>query len=317
MERGRRLLLIVNGRAGRITAADRGAVARTLRTGFDLEVVQTKERGHATELASRAEDEGVDLVAAFRGDGTINEVANGMAGGTVPLAVVPGGGADVFGRSLGLPRDPVAAARRLVSVDGPAPRTIPLGRVGDRWFVSNCGVGLDASIVRHVEAHQVLKRAGGDWYFAWTALRLFAAGFDRRTPRIEVEWGDGSPTGPGEPPGTTHGRGGVFSAIVQNTDPYTFFRNRPLRLCPDASLAGRLDLLSIETMGVRSIASILMSGFGSGRHVTRKGLAYLRDRPELRIRCSRPMPVQADGEFLGEHTELSVRSVPGALSIAY
>ena len=307
----------MNGRAGRITASDRAAVARTLRTRFDLEVVQTKERGHATELASRAGDEGVELVGAFGGDGTINEVANGMAGNGLPLAVVPGGGADVFGRSLGLPRDPVAAARRLVSEDGPTLRTIPLGRIGDRWFVSNCGVGLDAAIVRHVEAHQALKRAGGDWYFAWTALRLFAAGFDRRTPRIEVEWDEGPASHGDEQAGTTHGRLGVFTAIVQNTDPYTFFRKRPLRLCPDASLAGGLDLLSIETMGTRPIASIVMSGFGSGRHVTRKAVAYVRDRPELRIRCSRPMPAQADGEFLGEHTELSIRSVPEALSIAY
>src|SRR5436189_7291 len=80
---------------------------------------------------------------------------------------------DVVARALGLSRDPVEAARQVVRRATAKPRPLPLGRVGDRYFVANCGVGLDAAIVRHVETHPRLKQAFGDLYFIWTGLRLF------------------------------------------------------------------------------------------------------------------------------------------------
>src|SRR5262249_12513955 len=140
------------------------------------------------------------IVAVLGGDGTINEVANALAGTPVPLAILPGGGADVFARSLGIPTDPVAAAHFLVERAASTihVRTVPLGRVAGtsegegRFLGAKWGVGFDAAIVRAVERHPRAKRGFGDWYFVWTGLRQFFLGYDRRRPRLELSWGTGA-----------------------------------------------------------------------------------------------------------------------------
>jgi diacylglycerol kinase family enzyme len=244
-------------------------------------------------------------VAAMGGDGTVNEVANGLAGTDSALAIIPAGMANVFARSLGLPHDPVEATGWLLENAGLPPRQVPLGRVGGRFFTVSCGVGFDAAIVREVERRQRAKKRGGEWFFVRTGLRVFFRVYDRRRPHLHLSWG----SGPDEE------REGLFLAIVQNTTPYTFLGQRDLRLCPDAVLEDGLDCIALDSLKARVTIPVVLSGFGSGRHVRRKHVTYVKAQPQFRIRCDEPLPVQVDGEFIGEHADLTVESVPDALHV--
>jgi diacylglycerol kinase family enzyme len=257
------------------------------------------------ELARAAVAEGAELILTLGGDGTINEVVNGAAGGSVALAFLPGGGANVLARSLGVPRDSLRAVRLLLSRLDRTPRLLPLGRVDGRYFAANCGLGFDAETVRRVERHPWLKHGAGDVYFAWQGLLAFFLGYDRRTPHIEVAWGDE----------LEFRRGDLYLAILQNTDPYTFVGRLGLRLCPDASVAGGLDLFGLDTMRTHHAASILISALGSARHRSNSHVLYLRNQPRIAIRSSVPMPLQMDGEYVGERTEILVESSPDAVSV--
>jgi diacylglycerol kinase family enzyme len=302
----RRLVLITNPNAKRVTRTQRDDVAQVLAEAFDVERLETKAPGHAVELASLAADDGVDLVVTLGGDGTVNEAANGLAGTDVPLAVLPGGGANVFMRSLGVPEDIVEAARSLVDGAATAPRRVPLGRVDGRYFVANCGVGFDGAIVRRVEARQRAKMAVGDLYFVWQALRVFFRDYDRRNPHIDLSWG----------PDLGQSRQGLFLAIAQNVAPYTYLGRRAMRLNPDARLEGGLDCMAMDSMRIRSLLPVALSSFVSTRRLRRSPhVLLLRDQSQLRVRCDLPLTVQCDGELVGERSEALLECVPDALSI--
>lgn len=303
----RRLLLIVNDNAYSVTRERRDAVADALSGTFKLEEARTERPGHATELTAEAVLDGAEIVAAFGGDGTVNEVANGLAATDVTMAIVPGGMANVFARSLRLPNDALAAAHLLVDrAEGPA-RQVTLGLVDGRYFTSNCGVGLDAAIVRRVEQHQRAKKRGGDWFFVWTGLRVFFSGFDRRTPRVRLSWGEN----------LEHQRDGLFLAIAQNTSPYTYLGNRPMRLCPQAELDGGLDCIALDSLRTRPALQVVLSSFGFGHHVGKPHVLHLRDQRRIAVECEGPMPVQVDGEFIGERHHVLMEAVPNTLSVIY
>jgi len=308
-----RLLLIVNPHAQSVTPARTSDVVKTLAASFHLTLARTQGMGHATELAHKAAYGDAAIVAVLGGDGTINEAANALAGTSIPLAILPGGGADVFARSLAIPTDPEAAARLLVERGARdiRSRTVPLGRVtgssqGEgRFFVANCGAGFDAAIVRAVERHPRAKRRFGDWYFVWTGLRQFYFAYDRRRPRLELSWGTGA----------DQRRRELYLAVVQNTAPYTFLGRRPLRLCADAALDGGLDCFAVSTMRTQVVLPLLLQAFRSGVRTQDPRVTSLHDLRRLRIAGSVPMPVQVDGELIGERTELVIESVPDALSV--
>ena len=214
-----RILLVVNAFASSVTARNTVVVHRALGKGHDIEVVETNRRGHATRFAQDAARRGVDVVVAFGGDGTLNEVATGVAGTDTALAVLPGGSTNVFARTLGMPNDPVIAVQQLAA--GIAMRTIEpigLGRVNGRHFCFHTGVGYDAAVVREVERRASLKRWFGHPLFIEAALRTWLVGYDRRTPHYSLTSPDAGPVD------------GYFT-VVLNTNPYTFLGNRPLD-CP-------------------------------------------------------------------------------------
>ena len=288
-------------------------VAEILGTAFQLTRAFTQGPGHATELAHKGAYGDAEVVAVLGGDGTINEAANALAGTRVPLGILPGGGADVFARSIGIPTDPAAAARLLIerAAGTIQARTVPLGRVvgsseGEgRFFIANCGVGFDAAIVRAVERHPRAKRRFGDWSFVATGLRQFFFGYDRRRPRLDLSWGAGA----------DQRQRDLFLAIAQNTTPYTFLGRRPLRLCPDATLEGGLDCFAVATMRTRVILPLLLQAFRSGVRTSDPRVTSLHDLRRLWIGASVPMPIQVDGEFIGERTELVLESVAEGICV--
>ena len=304
---GVRLLLIVNVNAQTVTPRKVSVIERALSSEFKVELVRTERRGHGIDVALRALQEGFDLVVAMGGDGTVNEVANGLAGSDVPMGIIPGGGTNVLARSLGIPTDPVEATGLLLARRERAPRRVPLGRADDRYFTFSCGVGLDGAIVRRVEQRQLLKKTAGQGFFVWTAFSTLFFRYDRRKPHIELRWG----------PNLEGHRQGLFLAICQKTSPYTYLGNRPMRVCPEADLDLGLDLLAADSMRTGFVLRTAARTLGRARHTRSRHVLYLHDQPKIEILCDRPMPVQADGEYVGERESLTLESVPDCLSLLY
>jgi diacylglycerol kinase family enzyme len=300
-----RLLLIANATAQQVTPWKVTIIESALASAFDVDVVLTKRGGHATHLARGAAHEGVGLVVALGGDGTVNEVVNGLAGTSVPMAILPGGGINVLARSLGVPADPIEATAHLLRNRDRPPRRVPLGRADDRYFTFSCGIGLDGAIVQQVERRRALKRAGRSGYYAWTALRVFFGRYGRRRPKVHVRWG----------PGLERERDGLFLAVAQKSDPFTYLGSRPMRLCPKADLDGGLDLLGVDNLRVGFVLRLIASAFGSGRHVRNRHVLYLHDQRRIEVTCDQPLPVQADGEYVGDRDRVLLEMVPDALSL--
>jgi diacylglycerol kinase family enzyme len=301
-----RALLIANTNASTVTPRKMWVIERALASELKLEVVLTKRKEHATHLAKGAAHEGLDLVIALGGDGTVNEVVNGLAGTPVPLAILPGGGTNVLARSLGIPQDTIEATGHLIANLKDQPRRVPLGRADGRYFTFGCGMGFDGAIVRDVERRQMLKKTVGQWYYVWSGLRIFAA-VDRRHPSISLRWG----------PELEHRRDGLFVAICQKTSPFTYLGRREMRICPEARLELGLDCLAIDRFDTRFILRVVAQIFGSARHVRNRHVLYLHDETKIEVTSRRPLPVEMDGEFIGERDRLLLESVPGALSLLY
>lgn len=298
-----RLLLIANVRAQTVTPRKATVIERALAADFDVDLVHTTHRGHATELAR--ERGTFDLVVAMGGDGTVNEVANGLAGSPTPLAIIPGGGTNVFARSLGIPEDPIEATGHLLANRDRPPRRITLGRADGRYFLFSCGIGLDGAIVRTLERRRHLRRAMGQASYVWSGLTSFFFRFERRVPRLAVRWGAD----------LEHRRAGFYLAVCQNADPYTYLGQRPMRVCPQADLNRGLDLLALDRAGFFFIIRTVAGAFGRARHVRKRHALYLHDQPRVEVLSEVRMPVQMDGEYVGERDRLLLEAVPEALSV--
>jgi diacylglycerol kinase family enzyme len=303
-----RALLVVNPKATTFSARVRDVLAHALASETRLDLVETKARGHAVELAAGAAGNGYDLVVALGGDGTVNEVVNGLLadgpGPTVPaLAVVPGGNANVFARALGLAADPVEATGQLLgAMREDRRRTLSLGRADDRWFTFCAGLGLDAEVVRGVEGKRARGARATPSLFVRTGVQHFFASRDRTdvpmTLRVE---------------GREPERLGL--ALVCNTDPWTYLGPRPVRPCPSASFETGLDLFGLRSLPtvatLRHLRQILSSRpRPRGRRVVR-----VHDADEMVITARRPLPLQVDGDDLGDTDRLVLRAVPDALQV--
>src|ERR1700740_2503411 len=158
----RRMLIIVNPYATTVSDRLRHLVVYALQGRFEVDAVDTEARGHATELCREAAHEGYAVVVAFGGDGTVNEAANGLLGSPTPLSCLPGGSANVFGKMLGIPGDPVDATEHLLAMaDDWQPRRVDRGVVNGLCFTFASGLGLDASVVERVDSKPRLKARFG------------------------------------------------------------------------------------------------------------------------------------------------------------
>ena len=301
-----RLLLVVNSFASSVTARNTVVVHRALAQGHEVEVVETNRRGHATRIAQDAARRGVDLVVGFGGDGTLNEVATGIAGTDTALGVLPGGSTNVFARTLGMPNDPAEAVKQLVrGLDTGNLRPIGLGRVNSRYFCFHTGIGYDAAVVKHVERHASLKRWAGHPLFIYAAVSTWARHYDRHHPHFAVNFPDGT----GVPDG--------YFTIVLNTNPYTYLGNRPLDLSHDASLDRGLVAITFRTMKVGAILSSLAGALRGGGVEPSDYLDERSDLTKFEMVSTTPFPYQVDGDYLGEATKLSFEHCPDAVRLCF
>lgn len=300
-----RILLVVNAFASSVTTRNTVVVHRALMQGEnEVEVVETNRRGHATRFAQDAARRGVDVVIGYGGDGTLNEVATGVAGSETALGVLPGGSTNVFARTLGMPNDPIAAVAQLAAgIAANAIEPIGLGKVNSRYFCFHTGVGYDAAVVKEVERRASMKRWLGHPLFIYAAVRTWAVNYDRKHPHFTVATPSGEPVTDG------------YFTVVLNTNPYTYLGNRPLDLSPAAGLDRGLVAITFRTMKIRAILGGLSGALRGGGVKPSDTLDVQTDLEALSITHDSPFPYQLDGDYLGETKRLEFTHEPGAVRL--
>ncbi|MBA4025389.1 MAG: diacylglycerol kinase [Gordonia sp.] len=320
-----RAMLIVNPFATSTTEAGRDALRDTLTAslrrpgdavatsnGFDITVEHTTHRGHAGELAAQARAEGYDVVVVHGGDGSVNEVVNGLLDSpAVPavgppspaLAVVPGGSANVFARALGIDPDPLKATGQLVDLLATGQRRrVSLGHTDNRWFLFNAGLGVDARVIKSIEEQRTAGHQATAGRYFWTTVRTFI-GAARDTPTLTVRIPDADPVD------------GVHFAFVSNASPWTYLGTRPIETNPGTNFDNRLGVFASRSMNpVRNLplARQLLSK-RSAPHV--RHLLRADDVDAVEITSTEPIDMQMDGEYLGTRTALMVHCRAAAVEV--
>lgn len=323
-----RALLIINPRATSANGRVIRLVTRDLAAELDVEACYTRYRSHASELASAAAEDGVDLVLTFGGDGTVNEAINGLmaaraaddgrsarapdggrGGAAGPVATafapIPGGGANVFARSLGLTTNPVGAVRQVIgrlTVNGG--RTIGLGLAGDRYFTFSAGLGLDAEVVADVERLRATGRQATPALWTWSTARRYYLTTDRRKPALTLE-----PAGGQRVPG-------LFMGVVTNSAPWTYLGNRPVTPVPTADFNHGLDVFALRRLRtITTLSAVQQMLHTRSRPPRGRDVVSLADQRELVFRATRPIAFHVDGEYVGETETMDFRYVPDAIRV--
>ncbi|HEY2772278.1 MAG TPA: diacylglycerol kinase family protein [Solirubrobacteraceae bacterium] len=302
----KRMLVIVNPYATTVSDRLKNLVVYALRGRYHVDAIDTERRDHATELCREAAREGYDVVVAFGGDGTVNEAANGLAGSTTPLCPLPGGRTNVYCRMLGIPTDVVDATEHLLRLaDDWQPRRVDLGYVNDRAFTFSAGVGLDASVVERVDAHPRLKARLGEWYYTWTGIGTFNRRYLIHPPKLEVRLGEETVKG--------------VTAIIQNAAPYTYFGNRPVHMGEGATLdSGDFAGVVLKRATPFEIPTVIWRSLSErARLANHRQVHAFGGMSELvvRSRDDRALPLQVDGDYIGEAPVASFRVIPGGITV--
>jgi diacylglycerol kinase family enzyme len=274
----------VNPNAGRVARMERDDVIAALRSRFDIDTYATTARDSGIELAASAAEAGAGLVIAYGGDGHVNEVANGLAGSTSVMAIVPGGTMDVFARALSLPLDPYEAIDHLWSRREMPPRMVTLGRMDERYFTFSAGCGFDAEAAERVERYVPAKRHLGQLFFYWSAFRVLAGTYRNRRPMMTMK---------GE-----FGEVDVSMAIASNTGPYAYIGKRSVKIAPDVRLDAGIDAFGLRTMRVEALPVYAWRCLVSGDLVHHRDAFYESDLDWFEVHADEPFSRHVDGEPL-------------------
>ena len=303
----RRMLVIVNPYATTVSDRLKNLVVYALESRYEVHAVDTEARQHATEICRDAAREGYDVVVAFGGDGTVNEAANGLIRTDTPLTCLPGGSTNVYCRTLGIPNDVVDATEHLLQLaDRFRPRHVDLGRVNARHFTFASGIGLDASVVERVDAHPRLKTRLGEWYYTYAAVTTFSRRYLVQPPRARLEVGSEGVEG--------------ITIIVQNSDPFTYFRRRAIRVCEAVSLdSGTLSATVLKRGSVVDIPTVMARVFSSKPEVVQRhrqiaGFTGIRGARVVSA-DGEPFPLEVDGDHIGDFEEVEYGISRGALTV--
>lgn len=298
-----RALLIHNPFATKSRPALTRKVINRLAADLKLEVATTARRGHATDLALEAVEQGMDAVLTLGGDGTMNEALQAVVHTDVVLGALPTGSTNVWARSVGLPADTLPAVETtLAALRRGAHRRVNLGMANGRYFAFNLGFGFDAAVVREVERRHRFKRAARQAAFlSWGIVTLMAK-FDREATAITVD--------------TVGGTVGGFKTVVCcNTTPFAYLGSRPVHLCPEASVDTGLDLAAFDALQAPSLLRLLARAARGADLATFGWLRRWHDLPSAELHSDTSLPWQVDGDLVGETTRLELRAVPLGASV--
>jgi diacylglycerol kinase family enzyme len=308
-----RAVLIVNPNATSTTPAGRDLLAHALESRVKLTVEHTDHRGHAIEIARAAANTGVDVVIVHGGDGTVNEVVNGILGENGPVAsapavgVVPGGAANVFARALGISPDPTEATNQLVDLLSAHRRTrcwrrIGLMDCGERWGVFTAGMGADGDVVAAVEAQRAKGRKVTASRYIRVAVRELLASV-RKEPSLTLHLPDREPVS------------GVYFAFVSNSSPWTYVNTRPIWTNPDTTFETGLGVFATTSMSVWANLRLARQMFAKNPRLVARHLIRDDDLPWVRVTSDTPVACQIDGDYVGRREMMAFRSVPDALGV--
>jgi diacylglycerol kinase family enzyme len=303
----KRMLVIVNPTASTMSARLRSLVVAALHGRYEVEAIDTQARDHATDLCREAAHEGYDVVVSFGGDGTVNEAANGLAGCATPLTCLPGGATNVLCKMLGIPGDIVDATEHLLALaDRWHPRKIDLATVNGRAFTYSSGFGLDASVVRRIEASPHLKRHRlREYFFVYAAVETVLREYLRNPPRMDVEVG-------GE---TVR----AITTLVQNGAHFTYLGDRPITIVEGGSLnSGSLAGVALRGVRPRDIPTIAWRLLSSRRSAAgHRQIHAFKGLDGLRCVSAdgRAIPLHVDGDHIGDVTDVVFGIRPGALNV--
>jgi diacylglycerol kinase family enzyme len=288
------VILIVNPFSTNVTEQRVREVEAVLRPS---RTVLTERPGHATELAAEG---GPEAVVVLGGDGSANEVLNGIARDQA-VGFLPGGGTSVLARALGLPRDPVDAARAVAAaVEEDRTRRISLGRVNGRRFAFAAGIGFDAEVVRDVDklGRSSDGRRPGDLAYLATVAAVVGRRLGRFEPSLEIA-----------------GLGPAAFALVANCDPYTYAGSLPIHVAPEAEFELGLDLVAPVSVGPTDVPRLLAYVFRGRGQTEADDIRYGHDLDRIEVTCDRPLPLQADGEDLGDADHVVFEAERSAVSV--
>ena len=292
----KRAVLIVNPFASRVTEEGISAVERALMRSAYVRTVYTEGPRHAVELAREAGD--ADALIVFSGDGGFNEALNGIERNDLPLGFVPGGGTSVLPRALGLPRHAVKAAEQLAdALETNRVRRISTGRVNDRRFAFGAGIGIDAEVVRRIDERGRSAEGSrpGDLAFVSTFARLLVEHRGRLEPMLEVE-----------------GFGRAAFLFVANVNVYSFLKAMAIKATPEAVFEEGLDFLAPVSVRPRTLPPLLYA-LATGRPARNALRGHDLDR--IAVKTDRPLPLQVDGEDLGDIEEAVFEAERSAVSV--
>src|SRR3954466_15396669 len=304
--RPRRMLVIINPVATRMSDRLKSLVVYALQGRYEVTTIDTDAKGHAIEICREAAEAGYDVVVAFGGDGTVNEAANGLAGSSTALTCLPGGSNNVVAKLLGIPTDLVDATEHILQLaDRWQPRRVDLGLVNGRHFAFAAGMGLDASVVERVDRNPQLKKRFGPFYFVECAIVTFLRTYVVDPPRLSVSVDGRSVEG--------------VSLFVQNAENYTYFNDRPVPLVEGArfdsgSLAGvvltRARPYDVPTVTFRALS-------GAARIAKHRGVDAFGAFSEAYVRSvdDRAIPIQVDGDHIDDVHEARFSVAAGALTV--
>jgi diacylglycerol kinase family enzyme len=315
-----RALVVVNPAATATTAKTRDVLLRALGSELKTDLAETTHRGHARELGVRAVEDGVDVVVTLGGDGTVNEVVNGLlAGGPssdLPaLAVVPGGSTNVFARALGRSRNPVEATAEVIdSLREGRIRSVGLGTASarepgtghwtaPRWFVFAAGLGFDAEVIERVERRRAEGRRSTGALYVREATAAFLVGRERRHPAMTLHL-------PGRDPVER-----LFLCLFSNVSPWTYLGARPVQPSPEASFETGIDVFALARRGTLRMVRTVNQTLAREPAPRGRGLHRWHDLPAATVEASRPLGWQLDGDHLGAADALRVEGVADALRV--
>jgi diacylglycerol kinase family enzyme len=286
-----RVRLIVNPTATGVTGPVLDAVVAQLERVGVLEVVETEHAGHGVDLAHEVT---AGAVVGVGGDGTANELANGVRDGVL-LGVLPAGASSVFARHLGFPRDTVAAGGMVAdAIRRESTKLLGLGLADERRFTFAAGLGLDAeatAAVDRIRGERAAHDRPGDLKVVQAAVRILREEGFALHERMTIATGHGS----------FHRASYV---AVANQHPYTFFGRVPVQVAPRADFEHGLDVVFTRELRRRDLWRLPVYALLWPRHATHgsRRIGYLHDLDDFTVACDVPTAVQIDGEYLG-HVE--------------
>ena len=264
-------------------------------SGIEWDVSITHKAGDAERLAKQAIEEGADIVGVHGGDGSVMEVASALRGTSTPMAIFPGGTANVMSVELGIPNDDTEAAIDFIAKGGYTTRLIDMGRVNDRLFLLRIGIGLEADMMK--SADQEIKNRFGMLAYAFSAINEMRS----LTPtnfRVRVD-------------GELHEVEGI-SCMIANSGNVAI---GGLTLSKKIDISdGLLDAVVFRSADLTAMISVTAAVMAPNSEATDSPQLEHYQGREIIVESDPPQTISIDGEVI-EPVTLTASVLPGAVNV--